>query len=82
MLPFNPSSIDAMLTNKPRSLYNSETVETGVSEHHRMTISIMKTFFPKQAPKVIKYKDYKFFNDENFRGDLQTNLVYTGKDAD
>ena len=48
----------------------------------RMTISVMKTFFPKQAPKVIKYRDYKFFNDENFRRDLQTHLVYIGKDAD
>ena len=71
-----------MLTNKPRSFYNSKTVETGVSVHHRMTISIMKTFFPKQAPNVIEYRDYKFFNDENFRRDLQHNLGYIGKDAD
>ena len=81
-IPLNPSSIDVMLTNKPRSFYNSNTVETGVSDHHRMTISIMKTFFPKQAYiQVITYRDYKFFNEDNFRRDLQNHFVYIGKDA-
>ena len=51
--PLNPSSIDLMLTNRIRSFQNSQTVEIGQSDHHKMTISVLKAFFPKQAPKQI-----------------------------
>ena len=37
--PVNPTSIDLMLTNRPKSFQNSQTIETGLSDHHKMTIS-------------------------------------------
>ena len=53
--PHNPSSIDLILTNKYRSFQNSHTLETGLSDHHKMTITIMRSYFPKQAPILVKY---------------------------
>ena len=40
-----------------------------------MTISVLKTYIPKQAPMLIKYRDYKKFNSQNFRYDLQNDLL-------
>ena len=73
--PSNPSSIDLILTNRVRSFMNTITLETGLSDHQKMTISVLKTFVPKQAPIVIKYRDYRKFNSQNFRHDLHNNLL-------
>ena len=55
----NPSSIDVMLTNRSRSFFNSITIESGLSDHHKLTVSVLKLFFQKQTPISIKYRDYK-----------------------
>ena len=39
----NPSSIDVMLTNRKGSFQNSMVVETGLSDHHKMTVTVLKT---------------------------------------
>ena len=54
--PINPSSIDVMLTNRKRIFQNSMTIETGISGHHKMTISILKTSFKKKNPVKINYR--------------------------
>ena len=72
--PDNPSSIDVMLTNRKNSFQNSMTIETGLSDHHHMTISILKVFFKKKNPVKIKYRWYKNFNECNFRNDLTNSL--------
>ena len=46
----NPSSIDVMLTNRKSSFQDSITIETGLSDHHKMTLSVLKTFFRKKRP--------------------------------
>ena len=53
--PFNPSAIDLMLTNRKKSFQNSVNIESELSDHHMMTIGIMKSFFPKQTPSLIRY---------------------------
>ena len=44
----NPSSIDLMLTNKKNSFQNSTAVETGLSDFHKMTVTVMKRYFKKK----------------------------------
>ena len=56
--PENPSCIDLFLTNCSRSFQGTTTVETGLSDFHKMAITVMKTTFPKAKPKVIQYRDY------------------------
>ena len=73
--PNIPSSIDVILTNRGRSFKNSITVETGISDHHKMIITVLNTYVPKQVPMLIKYRDYRKFNSQNFRYDLQKDIL-------
>ena len=66
-LALNPSSIDLILTNKFRSFQNSLTLETGLSDHHKLTTTVMRSFFPKQAPLHIIYRDFKNYDHTIFR---------------
>ena len=73
--PLNPSIIDLILTNRPRSFQNSQAIELGLSDHHKLTITIMKAFFPKQAPIIISYRDYKHYDMNIFRNELLQELL-------
>ena len=72
--PSNPSCIDLILTNAPRSFQNSCAIETGLSDCHKMTITVMKATFEKLPPKVIKYRDYRKFSNEKYQKDLLEEL--------
>ena len=63
-----------MLTNRKNNFQDSVTLETGLSEHHKMTITVLKTYFKKKQPININYRSYKYFNEFDFRNDLQNNL--------
>ena len=66
----NPSCIDLILTNKPLLFQNTSIIETGISDFHNLTLATMTFNFQKQEPKILNYRNYKFFNNENFRTDL------------
>ena len=66
----HPSSIDLILTNKSRCFQNPSVLETGLSDFHRLTVTIMKTSFQMLGPKIKNYRTYKYFDNENFRKDL------------
>ena len=72
--PKNPSSIDVMLTNKKGNFQNSITIETGLSDWHKMTVTILKTYCRKQDPIIVSYRDYSKFSEEIFRDDLLRQL--------
>ena len=72
--PSNPSSIDVMLTNKITSFHNSITLETGLSDHHKMTLTVLKRYFKKKDPITIKYRNYKLFDSGKFRHDVEIEL--------
>ena len=42
--PENPSCIDLILTNKPRSFQSTCVIETGLSDFHRMTFCFKDAF--------------------------------------
>ena len=67
-----------MLTNKQESFLKAKTVETGLSDFHEMVVSVFKTSFKKQKPKIVTYRDYKRFDNEKFRESLIT-CFSTGK---
>ena len=46
----NPSSIDVMLTNRKSCFQDIITIETGLSDHYKMTLSVLKTIFRKKRP--------------------------------
>ena len=72
--PENPSCIDLILTNSPYSFQHSCVIETGLSDFHKMIVSVLKTTFQKLKPKIVHYGDYTKFSNEDFRKELLTNL--------
>ena len=70
----NPLSIDVMLTNKRSNFQNSMTLETGLSDFHKMTITVLKNYFKKHERIIINYSDYKSFYGPTFRKTLMLRL--------
>ena len=68
--PNKPTCIDLMLTNKPRFFKNSSLLETGLSDFHKITLRVIRTYFVKQTPKVVYYLDYKKVSNDLFRNDI------------
>ena len=68
--PKNSLYIDLILANSQRSFQSSCTIETGLSNFHRMTITIMKASFQKLKPKVIHYRNYKHFCGKSYQNEL------------
>ena len=71
----NPSCIDFILTNSPRSFFKTETCFTGLSNFHRLVISVFKTTFLKSKPKEIMYRDFKKISEESFNEELSLKLT-------
>ena len=70
----NPKCIDLILTNRSRSFQNSDTLETGLSDFHKMTLTVMKTQFQKLPPKIIIYRDYKNYEHNQFNREFNDML--------
>ena len=62
-----PTIINLILTNKPKCFQHSCTYKTGISEFHKMIITVMKVFFKKQKPKRIFYRNCKNFDKKSFK---------------
>ena len=72
--PENPSCIDLILTNKPRSFQSTCVIERGLFDFHRMTVSVLKSHFRKLPPKIVTYRDFKRFENERFIDSLRVTL--------
>ena len=68
--------IDLIISNRKFSLMNTGTVETGLSDHHLLIYTMLKTTFQKLAPKVVKYRKYKNFDINVFKNELSHYLHY------
>ena len=74
--PENLSCIDLILRNRPWSFQNSCAIETGLSDFHEMTHTVMKKYFQNYKSGIIKFPDYKHFQNNAFREDLLCELLY------
>ena len=50
-----PGCIEIILTNSTRSFFNTETCFTGLSDCHKLVLSVLKRTFSKTGPKEIVY---------------------------
>ena len=64
--PENPSCIDLFLTNCPRSFHSTCLYETGLSHFRKLVVTILRISFEPLPPKVIKYRNYKNFDEDKF----------------
>ena len=51
-------------------VFKLPAIETGLSDFHLMTLTVMRKSFKKLKPRVINYRSYKHFSNEVFRESL------------
>ena len=67
----NPSCIDLILTNRHRSFQHTHVVEVGLSDFHKLVVTVLKTSHRKLPPKIISYRDDKRYCPNKFRYELK-----------
>ena len=77
----NPSCIDFILTNNPRSFFKTSTLFTGLSNFHKLVLSVSKITFCKSKPKEIIYRNFKNFEEESFNQEPKNNLIYSSTES-
>ena len=50
------------------------TIETGLSDFHKMTVTVLKQHFKKKEPVTIKYHDLNAFDAINFRREVKQEI--------
>ena len=73
--PEKPTCIDLILTNFPRQFQATLTLQTGLSDFHKMTVAAFKSEFPHQIPKMISYWNYKHFHRNNVEKEIKNTLL-------
>ena len=60
-------SMDRILKNCPRSLHNSSAIETCLLDFHKLVVTVVKINCKKIETKIITYRNYKSFSNDNCR---------------
>ena len=61
-----PASLDLFLTTKNVHFQNTVAVCSGLSDFHKLVLTVLKTPFDKNKPCQSLYRDCKNFNPESF----------------
>ena len=68
-----------LFTNKPNSLQKTGVRETGLSDCHKMVFTIFHSTYIRLPPpppkKIIKYRNYKGFNENIFFHEVDQTLL-------
>ena len=62
------------MTNRKYSFKNTNTFEAGLSDHHHMIYTMLKSTFEKAEPIKLTYRGYKNFSFDRFKADLENAL--------
>ena len=76
------SCIDLFLKNRKYSFKCSASYEAGISDHHHMIYTMLKSCFNNTEPKLLNYRDFKYFSLEDFKEDLSEALCDCGNSYD
>ena len=69
----NPSYIDPFITNSPLSFQNKIVVSNGLSNFHKIVITVMIMSFKKHSPIERHYRDSKYFDWGKFKNNQKKN---------
>ena len=53
----SPAGINLYLTNCPKSFKSTLAVEIGISDIHKLIVTVLKVKHEKVPPKIIQYRD-------------------------
>ena len=67
------SRIDLLITNSKFSFVRTNSLKTGLSDHH-MINAILKTKFEKFEPKKSIYRNFKQYDREQFKLDIRNSM--------
>ena len=67
----NPTCIDLILNNKKNHFMKSATLETGLSDHHKLVATILRKLISKGNSRKMFYRDYKRFNKKKLETELK-----------
>ena len=70
--PEKPSCIDLIPTNRRTYFQLSTVLQTGLSDFNFLTVTEFKMGFSKSKPRIIIYRDYKKFNSNAFRSEIES----------
>ena len=69
-----PSCIDLFLTSNSKCFEDCLTLETGLSDFHKLIVTVMKTKHERFPSKIVKYRDYENFDTKVFTNRLEFTL--------
>ena len=67
----NPNCIDLILTNNAMVFQNTTTFFTGLSDFHKLVLTVLKTSITKSEPQKITHRDYENFDSVRFNDELK-----------
>ena len=67
-----PTCIDLILTNQSTLFQHRSVLETGLSDFHLLTVTEFKMSFQKCKPHIITYRNYKSYDNDVFRSEIQS----------
>ena len=67
--------LDVLLTKRPNSLQKTGVCETGINNCRKMVFTIFRSTFIRLYSKIIKYRNYKGFNENIFCHELDQTLL-------
>ena len=72
--PDNPSCVDLFITNRTGSFMKTTAVSTGLSDFHKMVVTVMRTTFPKTGPLTVRFRDFCKYDSTAFGIDLDRRM--------
>ena len=60
-------SLDFILMNCPKNFQELSTLEIGLSDFHKMVLTVFKSEAPNLTFKVVSYKRHKHFDNDKFK---------------
>ena len=69
------SFIDIILTNKPRSFHKTQGFVTGISNLHKLVVTVLRSYYKKLPSKNILYRSTKKFEKATFLRGLDSRLI-------
>ena len=72
--PDNPSCVDLFITNHTGSFMKTTAVSTGLSDFHKMVVTVMRTTFPKTGPLTVRFRDFCKYDCTAFGIDLDRRM--------
>ena len=78
----NSFCIDLISTNQLKCSQNVAVNKTGISDFHKFTFTVLKTYFGKAKLRIIKYRDYKHFDNNELRDEFIKELSFNKVQSD